>query len=63
MVVSDEEDYALVTFKDFIAAYFVQQYFNDYFLANNNATLLVKWMPSEEKKPEPPKVISHQGFH
>jgi len=31
----------------------VQQYFNDYFLANNNATLLVKWMPCEEKKSEP----------
>ncbi len=63
MVVSDEGDYALVTFKDFIAAYFVQQYFNDYFLASNNATLLVKWMPGEEKKSEPQKVMSHQGFH
>jgi hypothetical protein len=63
VVVSDEEDFALVTFKDFIAAYFVQQYFNDYFLANNNATLLVKWMPAEEKKPEPEKFSSQQGFH
>ena len=63
VVVSDEEDFALVTFKDFIAAYFVQQYFNDYFLANNNATLLVKWMPGEENKPEPTKFSSQQGFH
>ncbi len=61
-MIFDEDDYALLTFKDFTTAYFVQQYFNDYFLASYNATLIVKWVAkaedSTEKRVEPAKVSS-----
>lgn len=48
--VCDEEEYALVTFKDFISAFFAQQSLNNYFLAKYNATLAVKWLPKETQQ-------------
>lgn len=41
----DDEEYALITFKDFISAFFAQQSFNNHYLSKYNAILVVKWMP------------------
>jgi len=41
----DDEDFALITFKDYVSAYQAQQALNDYLLAKYNARLVVKWMP------------------
>ena len=45
--VFDEEEFALITFKYFISAFFAQQSLNNYFLSKYNATLVVKWIPRE----------------
>ena len=45
--VFDQDEYALITFKDFISAFFAQQSLNNYFLSKYNATLVVKWIPRE----------------
>ena len=41
----EDEDFALITFKDYVSAYQAQQALNDYLLAKYNARLVVKWMP------------------
>lgn len=41
----DDEEYALITFKDFISAFFAQQSFNNHYLSKYNAVLVVKWVP------------------
>jgi hypothetical protein len=48
--VFDEEEFALITFSDFISAFFAQQSLNNYFLSKYNATLVVKWIPRETQQ-------------
>ena len=48
--VFDQDEYALITFKDFISAFFAQQSLNNYFLSKYNATLVVKWIPRETQQ-------------
>ena len=45
-----EEEFALITFSDFISAFFAQQSLNNYFLSKYNATLVVKWIPRETQQ-------------
>lgn len=45
VTLNDDEEYALITFKDFISAFFAQQSFNNHYLHKYNAVLNVKWIP------------------
>lgn len=40
----DDEAYALITYKDFLHAYYAQQSFNNHFLHKYNVILCVKWV-------------------
>lgn len=51
----DDEQYALITFKDFISAFFAQQSFNNHFLSKYNAILVIKWLPKTEDSKEKPE--------
>jgi hypothetical protein len=39
VTLNDDEEYALITFKDFISAFFAQQSFNNHYLHKYNAIL------------------------
>ena len=46
-VVIYDEGFALITFKDFFAAYVAQYNYNNMHLAKNNIKLIVKWVPKD----------------
>lgn len=46
----DEEEFAIISFKNILNAYFAQQSMDSYFLKNHNAKLSVKWIPKEKTK-------------
>jgi hypothetical protein len=46
--VFNDEEYAIISFKNIFNAYFAQQSLNHYFLTNHNAYLSVKWVPKEQ---------------
>ena len=43
----NEEEYALITYKDIISAFFAQQSLNNYYLNKHNVHLMVRWIPKE----------------
>jgi len=47
--VFSEEQYALITFKDIMCAFYAQQSLNNIYLKKYNVNLLVKWIPREQQ--------------
>lgn len=48
--VFSEEQYALITFKDIMCAFYAQQSLNNIYLKKYNVNLLVKWIPREQQQ-------------
>jgi hypothetical protein len=45
-----DEQYALITFKDIMCAFYAQQSLNNIYLKKYNVNLLVKWIPREQQQ-------------
>ena len=48
MQLCNDEEFAVVTYRDFISAYFAQQGMNNHYLMKYNVILCVKWIPIQD---------------